>query len=129
MDARTQHRITVEPFHGTVNVMFSDAMIASTKSALLLREEGHDPVFYVPFEDIYFDFLTRSNTATRCPYKGTASYWHVQAVGEAATDVMWSYETPLAEVEAIREHGAFTPGKMRIEAIPDEDPLHTPHAP
>src|SRR5690606_41211966 len=32
-------KLAVAPFRGTVNVMFSDAMRASTKDALLLREE------------------------------------------------------------------------------------------
>lgn len=121
--------IRIEPYRGTVNVMFSDAMIASTKDALVLHEEGHEPVFYIPFRDIYFDLFTKSDTQTRCPRKGTASYWNVRAVGEAASDAMWSYENPMDGVAAIRAHGAFYPDKVDIEAVPQEDLLHQPHAP
>ena len=64
------HRITVEPFDGAVTATFSDAVIASTAKALVLREADYPPVFYVPFEDIYFEFLKRSDTATHCPFEG-----------------------------------------------------------
>ncbi|WP_353642231.1 DUF427 domain-containing protein [Mesorhizobium sp. WSM2239] len=111
-------RITVEPFDGAVTVTFSDAIIASSGEALVLREEDYPPVFYIPFKDIYFDFLTRSNTSTHCPYKGDASYWDVSAVGESAKDIMWAYEAPYDEMARIKDHGAFYPDKVRIEANP-----------
>ena len=119
----------VEPFSGTVNVMFSDAMIASSRNALLLREEGHDPVFYIPFADVYFEFLAPSETETQCPIKGKARYWNVEAVGEAENDVMWAYDQPPPELGGIGHHGAFDPQKVRIEAVPQEDLFHRPHVP
>ena len=33
---------------GTVTVRFSDAIVAATERAKVLREDGHEPVFYVP---------------------------------------------------------------------------------
>lgn len=122
-------KVTVEPFRGTVNVSFSDAMIASTEDALLLREQGHDPVFYVPFRDIYFEFLTPSSTTYHCPRKGEARYWSVEAVGEAENDIMWIYDQPPPQLSAIRQHGAFDPAKTRIEAVPESDLVHRPHTP
>ena len=65
-------RITVEPFEGAVTVVFSDAILASSDNALVLREADYPPVFYIPFKDIYFEFLKRSDTSTHCPYKGDA---------------------------------------------------------
>lgn len=109
--------------------MFSDAMIASTKEALLLTEEGRDPVYYIPFRDIYFDFLSPSSTEHHAPLKGKARYWNAEAVGEAGHDVMWTYDQPVPEMSAIRQHGAFDPQKVRVEAVPQEDLLHTPHVP
>ncbi|UUP16756.1 DUF427 domain-containing protein [Nitratireductor thuwali] len=117
-----EHRITVTPYEGTVNVRFSDAMIASTDEALVLREEGHEPVFYIPFDHIYFEFLPPSDTRSRHPFKGEARFWNVEAVGEAADDVMWAYETPDDRVRPIAGHGAFDPDKVTIEATPDESP-------
>ena len=111
------HTITVRPFNGTVTVKFSSAVIASSKNAKVLKEAGYPAVFYIPFEDVYFDFLRRGETTTHCPYKGDASYWSVTAVGESKPDVMWAYEHPYAEMLAIRNHGAFYPGKVSIEAV------------
>ena len=111
------HRITVEPFDGVVTVRFSSAILAASKGAKLLKEAGHSDVLYIPFEDIYFDFLRRSETSTHCPFKGDASYWNATAAGEARADVMWAYEHPYDEVLTIRNHGAFYPDKVEIEVV------------
>lgn len=121
--------VNVEPFAGTVNVMFSDAIIASTEEALLLKEKGHEPIFYIPFRDIYFEYLWQSDREYDCPRKGKAHYWNVEAVGEAGHEVMWAYDEPFPQASAIREHAAFDPEKVRIEVTPQEDILHTPHVP
>ena len=116
-------QIRIEPFAGTVMVTFSDAIIASTDRALMLHERGHEPVVYVPFEDIYFDFLQKQDTTTRCPWKGTASYWRVQAVGEAADGFMWAYETPKDAARQIAGHGAFDKTIARIEIVPADETI------
>ena len=112
------HRITVEPFDGVVMVAFSEAILASTGEALVLREADYPPVFYIPFKDIYFELLKPSETSTHCPFKGDASYWNASAAGEAESDVMWAYEHPFDEMTEIKNHGAFYPSKVRIEAHP-----------
>lgn len=109
-------RITIAPFNGTVNVSFSDAIIASTKRAKVVREEDDPPVFYIPFEDIYFDFLRPTDTTHYSPYIGDAAHWGVTAVGESLADVMWAYRTPFDEMAELRDHGAFYSDKVRIEA-------------
>ena len=109
------HRITLEPFDGTVNVYFAEAILASSDKALILREGDYPPVVYIPFKDVYFDFLKRTDTHSHCPFKGDASYWEAVAAGEAEKDVMWAYEGPYDEMLRIRDHGAFYPDKVRIE--------------
>lgn len=128
--AISEHRpggLAIEPFAGTVTVRFSDAIVAATERAKVLREDGQEPVFYVPFEDIYFDLFEKTNTVSRCPVKGTASYWRVHAVGSSSDDFMWAYETPDTAARAIAGHGTFDPVKARIDAEPFEDKRHTPH--
>lgn len=111
-----EHTITVEPFRGTVNVRFGDVVIASSDNALELREASYPPVLYIPFEDIYFEHLLKTDTSTHCPFKGDASYWSVSAQGEAATDAMWAYQAPYDEMLAIMNHGAFDRKKVAIDA-------------
>ena len=117
----------IQPFNGTVKVTFSDAVIASSDRAKVLLEPGYEPVYYIPFEDIYFELLEKTGTTTHSPAKGTASYWRATAVGAAANDVMWSYETPTEGAMEIVGHGAFDGKQARIEATPVEDWQHTPH--
>lgn len=125
-----EHRLgqlTIEPFAGTVTVRFSDAIVAATERAKVLREDGQEPAFYVPLEDIYFELFEKSNTTSQSPLKGSASYWRVHAVGSSSDDFMWTYETPEAAALAIAGHGTFDPQKARIDAEPAEDKRHTPH--
>jgi uncharacterized protein (DUF427 family) len=119
--SRPDHRITVTPFEGTVTVRFSDAIIASSDNAKVLRESGHPPVLYIPFEDIYFEFLEKTETRTHCPFKGDASYWRASAVGEGAEDIMWAYEHPYQEMLVIKDHGAFHPDRVDIETAEKTD--------
>lgn len=124
--APSRQGFTIRPFAGTVTVSFSDAIVASSDRVIVLDENGHEPVFYIPFEDIYFEFLHKTDASSHCPLKGQASYWRVSAVGEAADKAMWAYETPIASASAIAGYGAFDATVMRIEAIPAPDRLHAP---
>ncbi len=99
-----EHTITVEPFDGIVNVYFAEAILASSDEALVLREENYPPVFYIPFKDVYFEFLGRTDTTTHCPFKGDATYWSATAAGEFEKDVMWAYENPYDEM--VRHQGS-----------------------
>lgn len=111
------HRITVEPYDGTVTVSLGSAILASTKAAKTLREDGHPPRLYIPFRDIYFEHLEKTAKRTHCPFKGDASYWRASANGEAVENALWAYESPYDEMDAIRDHGAFYDGTgLNIEA-------------
>ncbi|MBN9074183.1 MAG: DUF427 domain-containing protein [Rhizobiales bacterium] len=120
LKSHPEHRIVVAPFDGTVVVSFADAIIASSQDALVLREASYPPVFYIPFKDIYFDFLEETDTRSYCPFKGDATYWSASATGEAGKDVMWAYRAPFDEMLPIKDHGAFYPDKVRIEATPSQ---------
>lgn len=78
--------ITVEPYIGTVTVRAGDAVIASSKKAKVLTESPYPRVLYIPFEDIDFDQLRKTELSTHCPYKGDASYWSVLPAAEAGKD-------------------------------------------
>ena len=106
------HRISIERVAGTVKVMFSDAIIAASERALILREPGRLPVYYLPLDDVYLEFLERSATQKSCPPKGVASYWNARAMREAANEVMWTYEEPSQGFEILRGHGGFCPDKV-----------------
>ncbi|MER8555046.1 DUF427 domain-containing protein [Mesorhizobium sp. M1217] len=111
--------ITIEPYKGTVTVRAGDVVIASSSKVKVLTESPYPPVFYIPFGDIDFKQLGKTEHSTHCPYKGDASYWSVLPAGDAGKDAMWAYERPFDEMADIRDHGAFYPNKVTIEATPD----------
>ena len=120
---RPDKSITIEPQPGTVTVTADGLLLASTTAALSLVEDGYPPVLYIPFTDIDFRHLSRTGTQTHCPFKGDATYWQIGLPGDAGTDVMWSYETPFDEMEAIKGHGAFIADRVQVSAgdVPEPD--------
>ena len=109
------HPITVEPQGGRVVVTLGGKTIADTHDALTLREARYPAVQYIPRKDVDMSALTRSQTATYCPYKGDASYFSIPAGGDRSVDAIWSYEAPYEAVGAIKGFLAFYPD--RIDAI------------
>jgi len=107
--------IMVKPFEGRVKVRFADETIADSGNALLLEEETHAPVLYLPKSDVRMDLLVESDRSTHCPWKGDARYWSIRAGGREAQDAVWAYDTPLSGVAAIAGHMAFY--ETRVDAI------------
>lgn len=110
-------RISLSPAGGTVVVRAGGAIIAESAKAIRLDEAGYEPVYYIPRDDIGMAFLDRSDTRTTCPLKGEASYFHVMAKSGPITDAAWSYETPVAGLEAIAGLIAFYPDKAAVELL------------
>lgn len=110
--------ITVEPYDGTVIVRAGETIIASSTRAKVLTEAPYPSVLYIPFADIDFTQFRKTDLSTHCPYKGDASYWSVLPAADNGKDAMWAYEQPFDEMADIRDHGAFYPSKVSIEAMP-----------
>ena len=109
------HPITVEPTGKHFTVWVKGERVADTDGALTLRESTYPAVQYVPMADVARDRLRRSDTATYCPFKGDASYYHVvTADGGTVDDVIWTYEKPYPAVADIAGHVAFYPNKADI---------------
>jgi uncharacterized protein (DUF427 family) len=89
------HRVDVRRSSRPVRVLLGDTVLAQTRRPLLLSETGLPNRFYLPSADVRQDLLEPSDTHTVCPYKGTASYWSVNAADGKLTDAVWSY--PQAE--------------------------------
>ncbi|NSC22421.1 DUF427 domain-containing protein [Streptomyces albus subsp. chlorinus] len=96
----TGHTITVEEGTERVRVTHGDRVLADSSRPLLLSETGYPVRYYLPPEDVRTDLLVPSDTRTRCPFKGTASYWSLADGG--AEDIAWSYPEPLGQVSEIK---------------------------
>ncbi len=95
-----------------IRVVHGGVVVADSRSALRVLETSHPPAYYLPPEDVDQSLLERTSTSTVCEWKGTATYWTVQAGGRVSVDAAWSYEDPVPAFEAIRSHLAFHPAKV-----------------
>ena len=107
--------IEIKSHAGKVRVTWHGREIAVSERALDLVEGGGRPVLYVPREDADMSVFEPTTKHTRCPHKGEASYFTLKADGATDANAVWSYETPLDAVGAIKGHLAFYPNLVRIE--------------
>ena len=110
---RTHPEHTITPYGKHVTVRSNGSVIASSDNALVLQEHKYAPIFYIPFADIDFSKLAATDSSTHCPFKGDASYWSVK---DGAKDAMWAYQHPYDEMLEIKDHGAFYPSRVTVEA-------------
>lgn len=62
---------------------------------------------YFPRESVRSEYLRPSDTHTRCPWKGRASYHSLEAEGERAEDAVWFYPKPWILARRIKGRVAF----------------------
>lgn len=101
--------------HRHVRVELDGAVLADTRSPVLLFETGLPTRYYIDPTDVSMQHLQPSPTQTTCPYKGvTSAYWSVH-VGEAVhADLAWMYQYPLGAVSRIAGLIAFYNEKVDI---------------
>lgn len=95
------HRVDIRSSSRPVEVLARGEVVARSERAVLLFETGLPVRAYLPLEDVPEDLLVASDTATVCPYKGTASYRSLRLGDDLLADAMWCYEDPLPESQAI----------------------------
>ncbi len=70
---------------------------------------------YFPAESVRQEYLRASDTHTECPWKGTASYYHLEVDGMRNADAAWYYPEPKPAAQHIRGYIAFWKG-VHVEA-------------
>ena len=95
-------RVDVLPSSRHVRVVVRGETVADTRRPHLLFETGLPTRYYIQMDDIRRELLVPSDTVTRCPYKGIASYWSVTSGNGVIHDLAWSYVDPIAECPKIR---------------------------
>lgn len=84
---------------------WNGAVIAESDETVIV--EGNH---YFPAEAVNRDFLSDSDTHTRCFWKGTASYYDVVVDGQSNSDAAFYYPTPSDAASQIKDHIAFWRG-------------------
>ena len=65
---------------------------------------------YFPRDSVNEDYLRASDTKTICPWKGTASYYNIEAGGEVVRDGAWYYPETKEAALHIKDYIAFWRG-------------------
>jgi uncharacterized protein (DUF427 family) len=111
----SDHPISITSAEGKVRVMVAGRIVAESKRALRLEENGYPPVYYLPRDDADTSLLVQTAHSTYCPYKGDCTYYSIPIGGAKSENAAWTYERPYEAVASIREYLAFYPS--RVDAI------------
>jgi uncharacterized protein (DUF427 family) len=97
-----------------VHVEVDGTTVADSRRPRVLFETGLPPRFYLPKTDVRMDLLAPSDHHTECPYKGTASYYHLDVEGTRHENFVWWYPTTTHEAAAIAGYVAFYNEKVDL---------------
>lgn len=102
---------------GTWVVRAGGAVLGESSKALELTEGDYPSAIYFPPEDLGMAFLERTESSTRCPYKGTASYYTISSAEGEIIDGGWSYDNPIEAVARIKGYISFYTDRVSIEQL------------
>ena len=108
------HRVDTIKSDRHIKVVIDGEVIAETRQPYLLFETHLPTRYYIPVEDVNFDYLEPTQLHTSCPYKGEASYWNVTVNGTIHENVVWGYLDPLPEIPKIKDTVSFYNEKVDI---------------
>jgi uncharacterized protein (DUF427 family) len=92
-----------------MRAVWNGTVIAESSDTVVV--EGNH---YFPADSINWQLLEPTDTATVCPWKGTASYYSTRVGDSVGRDVAWTYVTPKPAAAEITGRLAFWRG-VRIE--------------
>ena len=108
------HRVDILASSRHVRVEVDGVTVADSARPVVLFETGLPARYYLPLSDVRTDLLTPTPTQTGCPYKGTATYWTVDAGHGPHPDLVWAYRAPLAESQKIAGLACFYNEKVDL---------------
>jgi uncharacterized protein (DUF427 family) len=97
-----------------VRVEVDGVVIAETNRPRVLFETGLPTRYYLPLTDVRLDLLRPSDSASHCPYKGTASYLSLETGDASVPDIAWLYRTPLPEGQKVAGLVSFYDDKAEV---------------
>lgn len=102
---RPDYRIDIHARRNRVTVHVGELLVADSVRALLVDEQDHGLVFYLPRADVEVSLRKAQEYSSLCPFKGEATYWRFD--GDGDEPLVWSYEDPAPQVARLHGHMAF----------------------
>ena len=99
------------PLSTTITTTAKMPATAGIGTTVLAQADTYETVegnIYFPPSSIQDDsMLEKSSTTTKCPWKGTASYYTLNVDGKKYKDAAWYYPEPKEKAENIKDYVAF----------------------
>jgi uncharacterized protein (DUF427 family) len=106
MTENPDHKLSVEPLPKRVQIYMEGEKIVESKNALRMVEDGHEPVLYLPREEIRsVEFIKCGEY--HCPFKGRAELYNVKHGSSTFENAAWSYVAPYDEFQELKDKVAF----------------------
>jgi len=102
-----EHKVDETRVARKVTASIDGKVIAESNDVIRVDEDGAPPRYYFPRDAVKAGQPERSTTTTKCPFKGTASYYTIKQDGRSYVDAIWSYEDPYDEHAALKGRLAF----------------------
>ncbi len=109
------HRFDVHRSTHHIEVLVGDTLIAEGSAPAKLFETGMSPRIYLPPDAIRPGFLAKSDTVSKCPYKGDGQHWHIEVEGCRIADAAWNLTTPMGDALMIPRWFSFYPEKVIVK--------------
>lgn len=114
-----EHKVLEKRLQERIKASVDGELLADSADVIKVEEDHSPNRYYFPPSDVRMDRLEPSPTTTRCPYKGTAHYFHINVDGRKLEDAVWTYDEPYDEHRELKGRLAFYDDKLReIEVRP-----------
>ncbi|MEX0790638.1 MAG: DUF427 domain-containing protein [Actinomycetota bacterium] len=84
--------VRLDPCPKRIRVLAAGRMVVDSRSAVMLLEPRHLPVYYFPIEDVRMDLLESVESSIVSPFKGRATFWTLKAGEQTISDAFFSYD-------------------------------------
>lgn len=84
---------------------WNGAVLAESDDTVMV--EGNH---YFPLDSVNQEHFTESSATSKCPWKGTASYFDIEVGGEVNRGAAWTYHDPKPAATDIKDRVAFWRG-------------------